>query len=162
MSDGVRSDIDLLNVSLAGEHLGIAAYQAALGSGLLDEATARTARAFQSDHVRHAALWTEQIVARGGAPHAALGPEEYARSYPQLNAVAGIVAFAIQLEAAAARTHVRSVAISGSGPSPCWPPRSGGRGPALGVLFGATGANPVPSPIIDVEAAGVSYGMSAA
>jgi hypothetical protein len=48
MSASVRSDVDLLNESLAGEHLGIAAYEAALGSGLLDEATAGVARAFQS------------------------------------------------------------------------------------------------------------------
>jgi hypothetical protein len=35
------SDIDLLNEGLATEHLGIAAYEAALGGGLLDEASPR-------------------------------------------------------------------------------------------------------------------------
>jgi hypothetical protein len=163
MSDPALSDVDLLNESLAGEHLGIAAYEAALGSGLLDEATAKTARAFQSDHVRHAALWTEQIVARGGTPHAALAPEEYAKSYPPLNTVADIVAFAIQLEAAAARTHVGSVAGYQDRSLALLAAEIGGvEAQHWAVLLGATGANPVPSPIIDVEPRGVGYGMSAA
>src|SRR5262245_30252844 len=37
------SDVDVLNGTLASEHLGIAAYDAALGSGLLDEPTADVA-----------------------------------------------------------------------------------------------------------------------
>jgi hypothetical protein len=40
------SDLDLLNQGLAGEHLGIAAYDAALGSGLLEEPTAGVGRTF--------------------------------------------------------------------------------------------------------------------
>ena len=35
------SDLDLLNQNLAGEHFAIAAYDAGLSSGLLDEATAK-------------------------------------------------------------------------------------------------------------------------
>jgi hypothetical protein len=159
----VMSDIELLNESLGVEHLGIAAYEAALGSGLLDEATANVARAFQSDHVRHAALYSEQVVARGGTARTALGPAEYAKSYPPLMTAADIVAFAIQLEAAAARTYMRSV------------PAYQDRGLALlaaeigaveaqhwAVLLGAAGANPVPWPIIDIESGEVGYGMSAA
>ena len=40
------SDIHVMNQGLAGEHFGIAAYAAALGSGLLDESVAGVARPF--------------------------------------------------------------------------------------------------------------------
>jgi hypothetical protein len=162
-SGAVMSDIDLLNESLGVEHLGIAAYEAALGSGLLDEATANVARAFQSDHARHAAVYAEQVVVRNGTPRVALGPEQYAKSYPPLKSAADIVAFAIQLEAAAARTYMRTVpafqdkelallaAEIGAVEAQHW-----------AVLLGAAGANPVPWPIIDIQSGEVGYGKSAA
>ena len=50
------TDLDLLNQGLTGEHFAIAAYDAALGTSLLDGSTAGLARAFQSDHKRHAEL----------------------------------------------------------------------------------------------------------
>ena len=96
------ADLDILNDILAGEHLGIAAYDAALGTGLLAGPTADAARAFQADHKRHRELLTEQIVARGLA-----------------------------------------VLDAGIG---------GVEAQHWAVLLGATGANPVPSPIIDASA----------
>ena len=52
----IQNDLDLLNRSLAGEYFGIAAYQAALDSGLLEDAVAEVAKKFQSDHSGHAEL----------------------------------------------------------------------------------------------------------
>jgi len=155
----VKSDVDLLNQGVAGEHLGIAAYEAALGSGLLDEATASVARAFQSDHRQHAALLTEQIEARGFTPHKALTAEEYARSYPPLASAADITAFAVQLEAAAARTYVAIVGELQDRSLALLAAEIGGvEAQHWSTLLGASGANPVPSPIIDVKAQDVSYG----
>ena len=146
------SDVDILNSILAGEHLGIAAYDAALGTGLLEGPTADAARAFQADHKQHRELLTEQIVARGGTPVSPLDAGDYAKSYPPLTTAAEIVAYAIQLEAAAARAYVasvadfedRSLAVLGAG-------IGGVEAQHWAVLLSATGANPVPSPIIDVK-----------
>lgn len=163
MSESVRFDVDLLNGNLAGEQLGIAAYEAALGSGLLDDTTAAVARAFQSDHRKHAALLTEQIVARGGTAHQELAAEEYARSYPTLASAADILAFAIQLEAAATRAYVASVGGLRDRSLALLAAEIGGvEAQHWSTLLGASGANPVPSPLIEVQSQGASYGSTAA
>jgi hypothetical protein len=145
-------DIDLLNESLAGEHFGIAAYDAALGSGLLDEPTADVARAFQSDHKRHRDLLAEQIVARGGTPLAALGPDDYAKSYPPLTTAAEILAYATQLEAGAARSSIASIADYHDRTLALLAAQIGGvEAQHWAILLAAAGANPVPSPIIELD-----------
>ena len=146
------SDVDLLNQNLAGEHLGIAAYDAALGSGLLDEPTAEVARAFQSDHKRHRDLLSEQVVARDGMPVSPLAADVYAKSYPPLTTAAEIVAYAIELEAGAARASVASVAGFEDRSLALLAAQIGGvEAQHWAVLLAATGANPVPSPIIEVK-----------
>jgi hypothetical protein len=145
------SDIDVLNRSLAGEHFGIAAYDAALASGLLDVPTAEAARAFQSDHKQHRDLLSEQIVSRGGTPVAALDAEDYAKSYPPLTTAAEIVAYAIELEASATRGAVASVADYEDRHLAFLAAQIGGvEAQHWSTLLSATGANPVPSPIIEV------------
>lgn len=146
------SDIDVLNASLSGEHFGIAAYDAALGSGLLDELTAGVARAFQSDHKRHRDLLAEQIAARGGTPVAALGSDDYAKSYPPLTTAAEILAYATQLEAGAARSSIASVADYEDRALALLAAQIGGvEAQHWAVLLAAAGANPVPSPIIELD-----------
>jgi len=148
------SDLTLLNEGLAGEHFGIAAYDAALASGLLDEGTAMVARKFQSDHEQHRALLTEQIVARGGTPVAPLRAEDYARHYPPLATAADIVAYAIELEAGATRGSVASVADFEDRSLALLAAQIGAvEAQHWAVLLGATGAHPVPSPIIELDAA---------
>lgn len=145
------SDLDLLNQGLAGEHFGIAAYDAALGSGLLDEPTADVARAFQSDHKKHRDLLIEQIVTRGGMPVSPLEASDYARSYPPLTTAPEIVAYAIELEAGAARASVASVVGYEDRTLALLAAQIGGvEAQHWAVLLAATGANPVPSPIIDL------------
>lgn len=147
------SDVDLLNQTLATEYLGIAAYDAALGSGLLDGPTADAARAFQSDHKKHVDLVVEQIVARGGTAVSPRSAEDYAKSYPPLTTAAEIIAYAIELEAIAARSYVfsvgeyedRSLALLGAEIGAV-------EAQHWAVLLAASGANPVPSPIIEVRA----------
>jgi len=145
------TDVDVLNGTLASEHLGIAAYDAALGSGLLDEPTAKAARAFQSDHKKHRDVVSEQIVARGGTPVSALGADDYAKSFPPLTTAEEIVAYAIELEAGAARAYVASVAeYEDRGLALLGAKIGGVEAQHWAVLLAATGANPVPSALIDV------------
>ena len=104
------TDIDLLNASLAGEYFGIAAYDAAIGSGLLDDGTAGVASAFQADHQAHADRLVELITERGGSCVAPRTAEEYAQSYPPLNSAEDVVAYAIELESGAAAADIASIA----------------------------------------------------
>jgi hypothetical protein len=144
------SDVDILNEGLAGEHFGIAAYAAALGSGLLEEPVAAVARSFQADHEQHRDLLIEQIERRGGTPVAALEAAEYAQKYPPLRTVADILAYAIELEAGAARGSVFTVDEYEDRELALLAARIGAvEAQHWAVLLGATGANPVPAPLIE-------------
>lgn len=145
------SDLDLLNNALADQHFGIAAYEAALGTGLLDQATADVARAFQSDQQVHRDVLTEQITSRGGTPVRPLDPEQYADSYPPLLTAAQVVAYAIKLEAAAARAGVTSVAEYEDRRLALLAAQIAGvEAQHWAILLNATGAKPVPAPLIEV------------
>jgi hypothetical protein len=63
-----QKDLELLNASLNGEYFGIAAYQAALDSGLLTERVKPVALKFQSDHKVHAGLYRKAIFDLKGRP----------------------------------------------------------------------------------------------
>jgi hypothetical protein len=147
------SDLEHLNEGLAGEHFGIAAYEAALGTGLLDEQTAAVAKSFQSDHQFHRAVLTEQIQSRGGKAVSALPAADYAKEYPPLMTAADIVAYAIELEAGAARASVASVAVYEDRRLALLAAQIGGvEAQHWALLLAATGSDPVPHPIIEVEA----------
>lgn len=103
------TDIDLLNASLAGEFFGVAAYEAAIGSELLDEGTTGVARAFQADHQAHAERIAELITERNGTCVNALPADVYAKDYPPLNSAADVIAYAIELESGAAAADVASI-----------------------------------------------------
>jgi hypothetical protein len=148
------SDLDLLNQTLATEHIGIAAYDAALGTGLLDGPTADAARAFRSDHMKHRDLLVEQIMARGGTAVSPRSADDYAKAYPPLTTANAIVAYAIDLEAAAARSYVASVAQYEDRSLALLGAEIGAvEAQHWAVLLAASGANPVPSPIIEVTVA---------
>lgn len=144
------SDVDVMNEGLAGEHFGIAAYAAALGSGLLDESAAAVATSFQVDHERHRDVLIEQIERRGGTPVVALEATQYAKEYPPLTSVGDILAYAIELEAGAARGSVFSVDKYEDRELALLSARIGAvEAQHWAVLLAATGADPVPSPLIE-------------
>lgn len=146
------SDLELLNEGLAGEHFGIAAYDAALASGLLDEQTATVATSFQSDHKFHRAALTKEIVARGGTPVAALTMDDYAKQYPSLMSAADVVGYAIELEADAARASIASVAGYEDRRLAVLAAQIGGvEAQHWSLLLAATGADPVPNPVIELD-----------
>ena len=72
MSNAKR-DIEILNESLGGEYFGIAAYEAALGTGLLEEGVREVAQQFQGDHRQHAERIRAAIAKCGGKPIQAEG-----------------------------------------------------------------------------------------
>ena len=78
------ADVDVLNSTLRLENFGIAAYDAALASGLLDGPTLDAAQAFRSDHVKHRELICAEIAARGGMAVSPLSAEEYAKAFRPL------------------------------------------------------------------------------
>ena len=104
-----ESDIQILNRSLEGEYFGIAAYEAALGSGLLEEGAASLARKFQGDHKQHASVLTETITKLGGIAARSLTLAEYAKQFPPLASQEDIIRYAIELEQGAASGHLSTV-----------------------------------------------------
>jgi bacterioferritin (cytochrome b1) len=148
------SDVDLLNQTLGLEFFGIAAYDAALATGLLDEPTADAARAFRSDHTKHADLVIEAIGAHGGVPVSPRSADDYAKSFPPLTTANAIVAYAAEVEETAARAYIGSVAGYEDRSLALLGAEIGAvEAQHWAVLLAASGANPVPSPIIDVKMA---------
>jgi rubrerythrin len=149
----VMSDVDLLNAGLAGEHFGIAVYQAALDSALLDEGTAAVAKAFQNDHEAHRDRLASLVTARGGDPVPSLAVESYAAQFPPLVSASDIVTYAIELEAGAARASVASVAEYEDRQLALVAAQIGAvEAQHWATLLSATGQHPVPSPFIELDA----------
>lgn len=143
------SDIDLLNTSLAGEYFGVAAYEAAIGSGLLDDGTAGVARAFQSDHQAHAERLAELISQRGGTCVTPLDADVYAQDYPPLESAADVVAYAIELESGAVSADVASIAHYEDGELAMVIAQIAGvEAQHWSALLAATGQPAVPAPFI--------------
>src|SRR5262245_8010352 len=105
-------DMDVLNQGLQGEYFGIAAYDAALGSGLLSDRAASVARQFQGDHRAHAQAIREAIERLGGRADAPKTWAEYAAKYPppKLGSEADVLRYAASLERSAAVADTKAVA----------------------------------------------------
>jgi hypothetical protein len=141
------NDVDVLNQALGGEYFGIAAYEAALGTGLLEEGVRDVAVEFQGDHRAHAERLCEAIVARGGTPIEAKGWQAYAAEFPPppLENQADVLRYAASLEKSAASASVASlcelsspelITLAGS--------IAGVEAMHWSALLGALGENPVP------------------
>lgn len=147
------NDIDLLNQALAGEYFGIAAYEAAVGSGLLDDGTAGVARAFQADHVAHADKLEEAIVTRGGTAVAAKTADVYAVDYPPLNDAGDVIAYAIELETGGATESIAAVGKFEDRSLAVLSAQIGGvEAQHWTALLAATGQPPVPNAFIPLPA----------
>jgi hypothetical protein len=143
------TDIDLLNASLAGEYFGIAAYEAAIGTGFLDDGTVGVARAFQADHQAHADKIVELITERAGACVSPLTAEIYAKDYPPLNSAEDVVAYAIELESGAAAADIASLAQYEEGALAVVIAQIAGvEAQHWSALLAATGQPPVPGAFI--------------
>ena len=142
-----KSDIDILNDSLGGEYFGIAAYEAAMGTGLLEVGVRDVAQKFQDDHRQHAQRIQEAIIDLGGEPVQTKSWDAYASDYPPppLKSQADVIQYAASLEKSAASASVASVAEFSS-PTLAVLAASIARVEAThwSALLGALGENPVP------------------
>lgn len=107
-----RKNIDLLNESLDGEYFGIAAYQAAIDSGLPSEDVKKVATKFQSDHRAHAGLYRKAIQEMEGTPCVSKSWGEYSAAFPPppLNSQEDVLRYAATLEKSAAAGTLATVA----------------------------------------------------
>jgi hypothetical protein len=96
------SDIDLLNGTIYGEWYGVIAYELAIGTGLLDDATTAVANKFKQDHINHAAHLAGLVTERGGTPSERPGDEVVVKDLPEINDAGDIIKYAIFLESTAA------------------------------------------------------------
>ena len=142
-----KNDIELLNRSLGGEYFGIAAYQAALGTGLLEDTVRAVAEKFQGDHKQHAQRIQEAITGLGGDPIQTKTWEEYASEFPPppLKTQADVLEYAASLEKSGAVASVASVAkFSSPELSLLAASIAGVEAMHWSALLGALGENPVP------------------
>ena len=148
------SDIDLLNESVAAEYFGVAAYEAAIGSGLLDDGVADVARAFQRDHEIHAEAFADEVRARGGEPVQAKPLAEYAADFPPLESQADVLNYAIELESGAAKAEMINVGRYEDPKLSVLAAQIGGvEAMHWAALLAATGQNPVPHAILPAPVA---------
>ncbi len=142
-----KKDIELLNGSLGGEYFGIAAYQAAIGTGFLEDAVRAVAEKFQRDHRQHAQRIQEAIVGLGGDPVQTKTWEQYASEFPPppLKSQEDVLRYAVSLEESAASASVASVAVFSSPElSLLAASIAGVEAMHWSALLGALGENPVP------------------
>lgn len=146
MTDAKR-DIEILNESLGGEYFGIAAYQAAIGSGLLEDGVRAVAEKFQGDHRQHADSIREAIVGLGGEAVETKTWEQYAAEFPPppLKTQEDVLRYAASLEQGGATASVASVAkYSLPKLSLLAASIAGVEAMHWSALLGALGENPVP------------------
>ncbi len=146
MSESKR-DIEILNDHLAGEYFGIAAYDAAMGSGLLEQGVRDVAKQFQEDHRHHAQRILEAITGLRGDPIEAKTWETYASEFPppSLESQADVLRYAASLEKSGASASAASVAkLSSPELALLIASIAGVEAMHWSTLLGALGENPVP------------------
>jgi bacterioferritin (cytochrome b1) len=142
-----KSDLEILNASLGGEYFGIAAYDAAMGTGLLEPGVRDVAQNFQDDHRQHAQRIQEAIIGLGGNPIEAKTWEAYAAEFPPppLESQADVLRYAVSLEKSAASASAASVAQFSSPKLALLAASIAGvEAMHWSALLGALGENPVP------------------
>lgn len=147
MSADTMRNIDVLNAELGGEYFGIAAYDAALESGLLDAAVSEVAKKFQSDHKEHAQRLREEIIGAGGDPVESRTWEQYASDYPPppLESQVDVLRYAASLEKGGASAAVAAVGkLSSPEAAQLVASIAGAEAMHWSVLLGALGENPAP------------------
>jgi hypothetical protein len=106
------ADASVMQVALALEHEGIAAYRLAGGSGLLSPGTLRIAKLFMGHHEQHRDSLASLITKVGGKAVQPQPDEQYVKALNlgALKTQADVVALATRLEQGAASAYVGQVA----------------------------------------------------
>jgi len=101
-------DLQVLNAAIALEHEGIAAYQIAAGSGLLQPAVVQVGIAFKGHHEGHRDALIAAVRTLGGTPVEAKTTDEYVRdlNVASLRNQADVLRLALRLETGAANAYL--------------------------------------------------------
>jgi hypothetical protein len=104
-------DVSVMQVALALEHEGIAAYRLAGGSGLLKPGTLKIAQVFMGHHEQHRDSLASLIAKAGGKPVQAQSDDQYVKALNlgALKTESDVVALATKLEEGAASAYVGQV-----------------------------------------------------
>jgi hypothetical protein len=104
-------DVSVMQVALALEHEGIAAYRLAGGSGLLKPATLKIANVFMGHHKQHRDSLAALITKAGGKPIEPEADEHYVKALNlgALKTEPDVIALATNLEQGAASAYVGQV-----------------------------------------------------
>ena len=105
------SDANILNTELGVEHEGIAAYQVAAESGLLQKPVLDLAKQFQGQHKAHADLLAKTVKKLGGTPVEPKRTAEYGFPVEKLKTQKDILRFAAALEHDAAVAYLGAVPL---------------------------------------------------
>src|SRR3954469_12221840 len=106
------NDVSVMQVALALEHEGIAAYRLAGGSGLLKPGTLKIAQVFMGHHEQHRDSLASLIAKAGGKPVQPQSDDQYVKALDlgALKTEGDVVALATRLEQGAASAYVGQVA----------------------------------------------------
>jgi rubrerythrin len=109
-------DIEILNAAIALEHEGIAAYQIAATSGLLDPAVVEIGVTFQGHHKGHRDVLVKAVEALGGTAVAEKSLEAYAQDLKasSLKNQTDVLHLALGLETGAANAYLGLIPSLGS------------------------------------------------
>ncbi len=101
-------DLQVLNAAIALEHEGIAAYQIAAGSGLLQPAVVQVGVAFKGHHEGHRDALIAAVRTLGGTPVEAKTTDEYIRdlNVASLRNQVDVLRLALRLETGAANAYL--------------------------------------------------------
>lgn len=104
----MSQDIQILNAAIALEHEGIAAYQIAATSGLLQPAVVDIGVTFQSHHKKHRDVLMDAVKALGGKPAEEKKLSEYAKdlNVASLTNQVDVLKLALDLERGAANAYL--------------------------------------------------------
>lgn len=147
MPDISERDIALLNETLTHEYFGVAAYEGAILTGLLEAPVVEIARAFQRHHGEHAAKLKALVKDAGGAPAAMKPQREYLDELPaaELTDQAAILRYALSLEKGAAIAYLNQISeFEDRDLAKIMASISGDEAMHWAVLRGALGLSPVP------------------
>lgn len=110
--DASKNDVSVMQVALALEHEGIAAYRLAGGSGLLKPGTLKLAQVFMGHHEQHRDSLAVLISKAGGKPVQPQSDDQYVKALNlgALKTEGDVVALATKLEQGAASAYVGQVA----------------------------------------------------
>jgi hypothetical protein len=111
-SKNASKDVSVMQVALALEHEGIAAYRLAGASGLLKPGTLKLAQVFMGHHEQHRDSLAALISKAGGKPVQPQSDDQYVKALDlgSLKAEGDVVALATKLEQGAASAYVGQVA----------------------------------------------------